>query len=114
MEYPAIPEDDEELARKVLGAAIEVHRALGPGFLESVYHCALCHELSLLAISFEREKKIMVPYKGIQIEGQRPNVRCRLHTRERQSATGRAGRLDFVNSSRRQSPKGAVHFSRAR
>jgi len=74
VEYPVIPEDDEELARKVIGAAIEVHRALGPGFLESIYQRALCHELTLLAIPFECKKEILVPYKGIQIPGQRLDV----------------------------------------
>jgi GxxExxY protein len=54
--------------------AIEVHRILGPGFLESVYRRALCHEMSLVAMPFECEKSIMVPYKGIQIPGQRLDI----------------------------------------
>jgi len=72
--YAPIPEEDEELARKVIGAAIEVHRALGPGFLESIYRRALCHELSLLGIPFEYEKDILVPYKDMQIPGQRLDI----------------------------------------
>ncbi len=74
MSYAPIPEEAEELARKVIGAAIEVHRALGPGFLESIYRRALCHELFLLGIPFEQEKDILVPYKDIQIPGQRLDI----------------------------------------
>jgi GxxExxY protein len=72
--YAPIPEDDEELARQVIGAAIEVHRILGPGFLESVYRRALCHELSLRGIPFEYEKELIVPYKNLRIPGQRFDV----------------------------------------
>jgi GxxExxY protein len=63
VEYAPIPEEDEELGRRVIGAAIEVHRMLGPGFLESIYRRALCHELSFLGIPFEYEKDLFVPYK---------------------------------------------------
>jgi len=42
MNYDPIPAGDEELAHRVIGAAIEVHRALGPGFLERIYERALC------------------------------------------------------------------------
>ncbi|NBC10559.1 MAG: GxxExxY protein [Planctomycetes bacterium] len=52
------------LAEAVLGAAIEVHRELGPGFPESVYENALCIELELRGIPFERQVMIDVPYKG--------------------------------------------------
>jgi GxxExxY protein len=74
VEYAPIPEEDEELGRRVIGAAIEVHRLLGPGFLESIYRRALCHELSLLGIPFEFEKDLFVPYKDIRIPGQRLDV----------------------------------------
>lgn len=56
--------DLEECAFKVIGAAIEVHRALGPGFLEAVYEEALCYELELRNISFFRQHPIAVQYKG--------------------------------------------------
>lgn len=56
--------DLEECAFKVIGAAIEVHRALGPGFLEAVYEEALCYELELRNISFLRQHPIAVQYKG--------------------------------------------------
>jgi GxxExxY protein len=74
VEYAPIPQEDEELARRVFGAAIEVHRILGPGFLESVYRKALCYELSLQGIPFEYERELLVPYKDIQIPGQRLDI----------------------------------------
>jgi hypothetical protein len=49
-----LPQALEVLLKKVIGAAIEVHRHLGPGFLESVYEAALCHELNLRKVNFER------------------------------------------------------------
>ena len=56
--------DVDELVRRVIGAAIEVHRHLGPGFLESVYEEALCVELELRKIPFDRQRPIGVDYKG--------------------------------------------------
>ncbi|XXY51793.1 GxxExxY protein [Sorangium sp. So ce269] len=52
------------LTRQVIGAAIEVHRVLGPGFLESIYEEALGVELSLRRISFRRQVAVRVDYKG--------------------------------------------------
>ena len=60
-------EPDEELdalARAVIGAAIEVHRVLGPGYLESVYEEALCVELGRRGITFRRQVPVPVDYKG--------------------------------------------------
>jgi GxxExxY protein len=57
----------DELAHAVIGAAIEVHRHLGPGFLESVYEEALCVELADRRISFERQKEICLLYKDREI-----------------------------------------------
>ena len=54
----------DDVARSVIGAAIEVHRVLGPGYLESVYEQALAVELDLRRISFERQRSIDVEYKG--------------------------------------------------
>lgn len=54
----------DELARAVIGAAIEVHRLLGPGFLESVYEEALCVELDLRGVPYARQAAIAVDYKG--------------------------------------------------
>ncbi len=60
--------DVNELSRAVIGCAIEVHRALGPGLLESTYEICLCHELTLQAIPFERQKPIRVAYKGVKLD----------------------------------------------
>lgn len=54
----------DDFARAVIGAAIEVHRHLGPGYLEDVYEEALCIELRLRQIPFERQKRFKVQYKG--------------------------------------------------
>ena len=56
--------DTEELIRKVIGAAISVHRELGPGYLESVYENALAVELDHLSIHFERQKIVPICYRG--------------------------------------------------
>ena len=56
---------------RVIGAAIEVHRHLGPGFLESIYHRALCLELRERGISFAVEKAIAVVYKGHTLHSQK-------------------------------------------
>ena len=58
----------EELTEKIIGAAIEVHRELGPGLLESAYEAALAHELSLREVQYERQKEMPVRYKGFLIE----------------------------------------------
>ena len=57
-----------ELTREVIGAAIEVHRALGPGLLESAYQQCLRRELSLRGIPFECERALPLDYKGIHCE----------------------------------------------
>ncbi|HEY8649689.1 MAG TPA: GxxExxY protein [Chthoniobacterales bacterium] len=56
------------LTEIVIGCAIEVHRALGPGLLESTYEMCLCRELSLRSILFERQKPIPVVYKGVKLD----------------------------------------------
>ncbi len=57
----------DELAHRVIGAAIEVHRHLGPGFMEGVYEEALAIEFRLRAIPFERQKVISVGYKDMPV-----------------------------------------------
>jgi GxxExxY protein len=54
----------DAIAADLLDAAIEVHRALGPGFLEAIYEEALCLELALRAIPFARQSSVQVRYKG--------------------------------------------------
>jgi len=58
---------EEELTGKILGAAIEVHKVLGPGLLESVYESCLCYELRLRGISFERQVELPIVYKGVAL-----------------------------------------------
>ena len=60
--------DPNELTRAVIGAAIEVHRSLGPGLLESAYEECLCRELELRGIAFERQKPLPLEYKGLKLE----------------------------------------------
>ena len=62
-EYP-----EKDLTERIIGAAIEVYKHLGPGLLESVYQACMARELSIRGISFEQEKVIPVQYKGIQID----------------------------------------------
>lgn len=61
----------DKLTEKIIGAAIEVHKELGPGLLESIYEEALCHELQLRNLQFEKQKDIDVIYKNVRIKGQR-------------------------------------------
>jgi GxxExxY protein len=60
--------ENEQLTEKIIGAAIEVHRELGPGLLESAYEAALAHEFFLREVRFERQKEMPVRYKGFLIE----------------------------------------------
>ena len=59
--------DINDLTREVIGAAIEVHKALGPGLLESAYEECLCHELKLRGIQFERQVELLIEYKGTKM-----------------------------------------------
>ena len=58
----------EKLATQLVDAALAVHRELGPGLLESAYEMALCRELSLRGIVFERQKPMPVSYKGAMLD----------------------------------------------
>jgi GxxExxY protein len=58
----------EELTNKIIGSAIEVHRDLGPGLLESAYEECLCHELHLRGINFQRQVALPVKYKNINLD----------------------------------------------
>jgi GxxExxY protein len=57
-----------ELTEIVIGCAIEVHRGLGPGLLESAYEICFCRELSLRGIAFERQVAMPVEYKGVKLD----------------------------------------------
>lgn len=59
--------DDEALSGQVIGAAIEVHRTLGEGLLESSYQACLSHELSLRGIRWEQQKAVPLRYKGVTV-----------------------------------------------
>ena len=58
----------DALSNRVIGCAIEVHRELGPGLLESAYEQCLAHELKLGGIQFDRQKNLPVEYKGQKID----------------------------------------------
>ena len=58
----------EKLTEQIIGAAIEVHRNLGPGLLESAYEECLCHELSIRGVSFKRQQSLPVKYKGVSLD----------------------------------------------
>jgi GxxExxY protein len=59
---------DDPLTEKIIGACIEVHRALGPGLLESTYEECLCYELSIRGLSFVRQQVLAVDYKSVVID----------------------------------------------
>ena len=59
---------EKELTSQIIGAAIDVHKALGPGLLESTYQACLAREMELRKIPFEREKPLPVSYRGEYVE----------------------------------------------
>jgi len=61
----------DQLTEKIIEAAIEVHKILGPGLLESIYEEALCIELGLIGVDFHRQLAVDVLYKDHAIQGQR-------------------------------------------
>ena len=58
----------DELSNKVIGCALEVHKALGPGLMESVYEKCLSYELAKAGLKYETQKAMPVNYKGIKID----------------------------------------------
>jgi GxxExxY protein len=58
----------DDLTGNVISAAIEVHKALGPGLLESAYEECLCRELDLRGMNYERQKDLPVEYKGVKLK----------------------------------------------
>lgn len=65
---------NKDLSGRVIEAAIAVHTALGPGFLEAVYEAALCVELTARGIQFERQKSIKIPHRGAEVGEHRLDV----------------------------------------
>jgi len=57
-----------QLSSKIIGAAIEVHKVLGPGLLESAYEKCMCHELKLRRLSFDNQKPLPLVFKGEEID----------------------------------------------
>jgi GxxExxY protein len=60
--------DMKELTEKIIGAAIEVHKTIGPGLLESAYEECLAHEMRLRGLNFERQVPLPVAYKGVTLD----------------------------------------------
>ncbi len=67
MSKPKISDELNALSYAVIGAALEVHRSLGPGFLEAVYQKALCVELKLAGIPVETEVPVSIEYRGYPV-----------------------------------------------
>jgi GxxExxY protein len=66
-----LPLEVERISHEIIGCAIAVHRELGPGLLEKIYEDALIYELGLRSIRVERQVDIVIPYKGVELRGQR-------------------------------------------
>ena len=67
-EHAEMMKNLNELTEAIIGAAMEVHRTLGPGLLESTYEMCLCRELVIRGIPFERQVPIPVEYKGVKLD----------------------------------------------
>ena len=59
---------DNEITHEIIGAAIEVHKLLGPGLLESAYEACLCREFALRKIGFQKQKPVPLVYKDIKLD----------------------------------------------
>ena len=66
--FEPIDAETERVAAQVMDAAFKVHRALGPGLLESVYEICLCHELARQSIPFDRQLSLPVVYEGVRLD----------------------------------------------
>ena len=69
-----LPVETEDLATRVIGCCIDVHRALGPGLLEKIYARAVCIELDHAEIQYQREREIPVTYRGELLCQQRLDI----------------------------------------
>ena len=68
MPEPSAQSERDSLTESVIGLAIEVHRALGPGLLESAYQECLCYELKTNGIAFARQVALPVVYKAVKLD----------------------------------------------
>ena len=66
-----LPVETEDVMTRIIGCAIAVHRALGPGFIESIYSKAMCLELEAARLAYEKERPVRVRYRGVEIPGHR-------------------------------------------
>jgi GxxExxY protein len=74
IKYADLPPEQEAIVSEIIGCAIAVHRELGPGFKESIYHTALRLEFDSRTISYENEKPIEVKYRRWTIPGQKVDL----------------------------------------
>ena len=58
---------ENDVSREVIGAAIDVHKELGPGLVEKIYEEALCHELHLRGLTFLRQSSVPISYEGVSL-----------------------------------------------
>jgi GxxExxY protein len=99
-----IPPQLDEVSNRITGAAIEVHKLLGPGLLAAVYEKALLHELKLRGLSARQQAPVRVKYKDIEIDGQRidllvePGIVVELKTVERLLPIHEAQLLSYLKS----------------
>ena len=66
--FQPVPHETDAVAAEIIEAAFQVHRALGPGLLESVYETCLCHQLAKQRVPFERQVSVPVVYDGVRLE----------------------------------------------
>lgn len=72
--YLPLTEREKELAEEITDIAFSIHRALGPGLLESVYEACFCHELSQRGIPYKKQQKLPIHYNGLVIDGLRMDI----------------------------------------
>lgn len=106
MEHREPSERVDRLARRVIGAAIEVHRHLGPGLLESAYQQALLHELQLQGMDTQRHVHVPIDYKGVVVGAYKldflveEELILELKSIERFAPTHRAQLLGYLHATR--------------
>ena len=75
MNFEKTTEKEEQVAERIVNAAYEVHKALGPGLLEKVYEVCFCHELTKAGLSYQKQVSVPINYDGVKLdEGLRLDV----------------------------------------